>query len=206
MLCDLYVAMYDMLAVRVRERCGELLHVTRHCVLGQRSASLELLIQLSVLRVLQHEIHAARVEEVCVQSQYVPMPQMALNLHLAPQLRLDPVPVQLLQVQHLHRAYKLRRAVARQIHSTVLATAQWTTDVERGDAQSRGEERTGASQGRLRRQATQDGGRQGGGERRLGSGQQGRAAGVVADGGREVVVVGRVVGLLVLFVLVAAGG
>ena len=99
---DLDIAVNDVLAVCVGECSSELLHVASHSRLRQRSASLELLVQFTMLRVLEHQIHVGRVEEVSVQPQYVTMAQMALNFHFAPQLRLHSVSIQLLYAQHLH--------------------------------------------------------------------------------------------------------
>lgn len=72
------------------------------------------------------------VVEVAVEAQDVGVPQVALDLNLAPQLVLHVTLLQLRLEQHLERHDVLALLLARQVHVAELAAPQRLPDVEVG--------------------------------------------------------------------------
>ena len=127
------VAVNDMLRVEVTERVCHLVDVARRALLGEASVLRELLVELALARELQHKEDALLVVEVAVEAHDVRVPQVLLNLDLAPNLLLDARLHDLGLVERLHGEDVVGLALrADHVHATELSLAKWPTNVEVG--------------------------------------------------------------------------
>ena len=124
------VAVDDVLAVEVAQGARHLGDVLRGLPLGEAVLAAQVLIQLTLGGELEDQEDPLAVVEVAEQLQDVGVPQVALDLDLAPHLLLHPALSQLGLVQHLQRADEPARPLPRQVHTPELALSQWPPDLE----------------------------------------------------------------------------
>ena len=136
------VAVDDVLAVQVAQRRRHLRDVLRGLPLGEPALAPQVLVQLALAGELEDQKDALAVVKVPVQLEDVGVPQVALDLDLAPHLLLDARPLlQLRLVEHLERADEARAAVPRQIHAPELALAERPANLEHAEVELLGHER-----------------------------------------------------------------
>ena len=109
-----------------------------------RRPPLQLPVQLPSRRVLQNEVHPLLVVEIAEQPQHVAVPEVRLDLDLAPQLVLDARRPQLALEEDLERDDKAARALAGEVDGAELALAQGPADVKVGEGPGGGCFRGGA--------------------------------------------------------------
>lgn len=129
------VAVDDVLAVQVAQGAGHLGHVLRGLPLGEPVLAPQVLVQLALGRELEDQEDALAVVEVPEELQDVGVPQVALDLDLAPHLLLHAPLRQLRLVQHLERADEAARALPRQVHAPELALAERPADLEHAEVE-----------------------------------------------------------------------
>lgn len=125
----------DVLAVQVAQGAGHLGDVLRGLPLGEAVLAAQVLVQLALGGELEDQEDALAVVEVPEELQDVGVPQVALDLDLAPHLLLHPPLRQLRLVEHLERADEAARALPRQVHAPELALAERPADLEHAEVE-----------------------------------------------------------------------
>ncbi|KAF5315292.1 hypothetical protein D9619_007381 [Psilocybe cf. subviscida] len=127
----LNIPVNNMLTMQIRQRIRHLVDVPRAPPLREPVQLRELLVQLALARELEHEEDALLVVEVPVQAQDVGVPQVLLDLDLAPDLLLDLGRDDLGLVERLHGEDELGLDFgAHHVDAPELALAEGPPDVE----------------------------------------------------------------------------
>lgn len=130
------VAVDDVLAVQVAQRRRHLGNVLGRLPLGEAVLLAQVLVQLALAGELEDQEDALAVVEVPVQLEDVGVPQVALDLNLAPHLLLHARAVlQLRLVEDLERADEVARPLARQVHAPELALAEGASDLKHAEVE-----------------------------------------------------------------------
>ena len=101
--CRVAAPVDDVLGVAVLQRGRQRGDVRCRAALVEASLALQFLVQLTLTRELQNEVDARCVVEVAEEAEDVGVPQVTLDLNLAPQLVLHVRLLQLRLEQHLRR-------------------------------------------------------------------------------------------------------
>lgn len=126
----LHVAVHDVLAVQVRQGQRDLGDALGRAALREPALALQDPVQLAAGGVLEDQEDAVRVVEPAVEAEDARVPQVAVDLDLAPHVHLGPLPRDLVLPQYLQSADVARLAVFGEVDAAELALAERLPDLE----------------------------------------------------------------------------
>ena len=124
------VAVDHVLTVAIHQSMRQLLNIKCGPVFRETNRLLQITVQFSFCSEFKNQINSSSIVKITVESENVWMPEMTLNLNLAPQLVLHAVIVQLFFEKHLQGHHILALLLAGQVHIAELSLAKRFANVE----------------------------------------------------------------------------